>query len=73
MLKKIFLHGKNDSKMAIGYTFHVGYIYRADCTWESIDKAIVSLQIPEVLNDEVIEVLLCKKFESAKRSYRFKP
>jgi hypothetical protein len=40
---------------------------------ESIDKANVSLQIPEVLNDEVIQVLLCKKFESAKRLYRFKP
>jgi hypothetical protein len=25
---------------------------------ESIDKAIVSLQIPEVLNDEAIQVLL---------------
>jgi hypothetical protein len=25
---------------------------------ESIDKAIVSLQIPEVLNDETIQVLL---------------
>jgi hypothetical protein len=33
---------------------------------ESIDKAIVSLQIPEVLNDEAIQVLLCEKFESAK-------
>jgi hypothetical protein len=27
----------------------------------------VSLQIPEVLNDEAIQVLLCNKFESAKR------
>jgi hypothetical protein len=40
---------------------------------ERIDKAIVSLQIPEVLNDEAIQVLLCKKFEWAKRLYRFKP
>ncbi len=40
---------------------------------ESIDKAIVSLQIPEVLNDEAIQVILWKKFESAKRLYRFKP
>jgi hypothetical protein len=31
------------------------------------------LQIPEVLNDEAIQVLLCKKLESAKRLYRFKP
>jgi hypothetical protein len=29
---------------------------------ESINKAIVSLQIPEVLNDEAIQVLLWKKF-----------
>ncbi len=34
---------------------------------------IVSLQIPEVLNDGAIQVLLCKKFESAKRLSRFKP
>jgi hypothetical protein len=40
---------------------------------ESIDKAIVSLQIPEVLNDEAIQVLSCKKFELAKRLCRFKP
>ncbi len=40
---------------------------------ESIDKAIVSLQIPEVLNNEAIQVLLCKKFESTKRLYRFNP
>jgi hypothetical protein len=38
---------------------------------ESIDKAIASLQIPEVLNNEAIQVLLCKRFESAKRLYRF--
>ena len=31
-------------------------------TEESIDKAIVSLQIPEVLNDEAMQVLLWKKF-----------
>ncbi len=40
---------------------------------KSIGKAIVSPQIPEVLSDETIQVLLCKKFESAKRLYRFKP
>jgi hypothetical protein len=40
---------------------------------KSIGKAIVSLQIPEVLSDEAIQVLLCKKFESAMRLYRFKP
>jgi hypothetical protein len=40
---------------------------------ESIDKAIVLLQIPEVLNDEAIQVLSCKKFEPAKRLYHFKP
>jgi hypothetical protein len=40
---------------------------------ESIDKAIVSLQIPEVLNSEAIQVLLSKKFELAKWLYRFKP
>ncbi len=34
---------------------------------ESIGKAIVLLQIPEVLSDEVIQVLLCNKLESAKR------
>jgi hypothetical protein len=39
---------------------------------ESIGKAIVSLQIPEVLSDEAIQVILCKKFESTKRLYRFK-
>jgi hypothetical protein len=32
---------------------------------ESISKAIVLLQIPEVLSDEAT-VLLCKKFGSAK-------
>ncbi len=60
----------------------VGEILKKSVDWsntdvilagESIDKAIVSLQIPEVLNDEAIQVLLCKKFESAKRLYRFKP
>ncbi len=40
---------------------------------ESIDKATVPLKIPEVLNDETIQVLLRKKFESEKRLYRFKP
>ncbi len=33
----------------------------------------MSLQIPEVLNDEAIQVLLHKKFESKKRLYHFKP
>jgi hypothetical protein len=36
-------------------------------------KDIVSVQIPEVLSDEAIQLLLCKKFESAKRLYNFKP
>jgi hypothetical protein len=40
---------------------------------ESIDKAIVSLQIPEILNDEAIQVLLSQKFESSKQLYRYKP
>jgi hypothetical protein len=40
---------------------------------ESIGKEILSLQIPEVWNDEVIQVLLRKKFELSKRLYRFKP
>jgi hypothetical protein len=40
---------------------------------KSIGKAILSHQISEVLSDEAIQVLLCKKFESAKRLYRFKP
>jgi hypothetical protein len=57
----------------------VGAILKISVDWndtdvilpgESIDKAIVSLQIPEVLNDEAIQVLLHKKFESAKRLYR---
>jgi hypothetical protein len=47
--------------------------YQCYITWGSIDKAIVLLQIPEVLNDEAIQVLLRKKFELAKRLYRFKP
>jgi transposase-like protein len=34
---------------------------------ESIDKGLVLLQIPEVLNDEAIQVLSCKKIEPAKR------
>ncbi len=60
----------------------VGAILKKSVDWsdtdvifpgESIDKAIVSLQIPEVLNDEAIQVLLRKKFESAKRLHRFKP
>ncbi len=40
---------------------------------ESIGKVIVLLQISEVLSDEAIQVLLCKKFESEKWLYRFKP
>ncbi len=40
---------------------------------KSICKAIVLLQIPEVLNDKAIQVLLCKKLQSAKRLYCFKP
>ncbi len=60
----------------------VGAILKKSVDWsdtdvilpgESTDKAIVSLQIPEVLNDESIPVILWKKFESAKRLYRFKP
>ncbi len=48
----------------------VGTILKKSVDWsdtdvilseESIDKAIVSLQIPEVLNDEAIQVHLCKK------------
>jgi hypothetical protein len=49
----------------------VGAILKKSVDWsdtdvilseESIDKAIVSLQIPEVLNNETIQVLLWKKF-----------
>jgi hypothetical protein len=29
--QKSFLYGKKDGKMLIGYTFCVGYTYRADC------------------------------------------
>jgi hypothetical protein len=28
---KIFSYGKKDGEMLIGYTFRVGYTYRADC------------------------------------------
>ncbi len=31
--KTLFLHGKNDGEILIGYTFHVSYTYRADCTY----------------------------------------
>jgi hypothetical protein len=31
MLEKNFFLGKKDCEMVIGYTFSVGYIYRADC------------------------------------------
>ncbi len=60
----------------------VGAILKKSVDWsdtdamlpgENVDKAIVSLQIPEVLNDEAIQVILWKKFESAKRLYCFKP
>jgi hypothetical protein len=27
----VFIHGKNGGKILIGYTFRVGYTYRADC------------------------------------------
>ncbi len=49
----------------------VGAILKKSVDWsdtdvilseESIDKAIVLLQIPEVLNDETIQVLLWKTF-----------
>jgi hypothetical protein len=30
-LQKSFSHGKTDCKVLIGYTFCVGYTYRADC------------------------------------------
>ncbi len=30
-VEKNFLHRKKDREMVIGYTFRVGYIYRADC------------------------------------------
>jgi hypothetical protein len=40
---------------------------------ESIGKAIVSFQILEVLSDEAIQVLLCKKFESVEGLYCLKP
>jgi hypothetical protein len=40
---------------------------------ESIDKAIVLLQIPAVLKDEALQVFLCKKFESAKQLFHLKP
>ncbi len=36
------------------------YRYYSILPGESIDKATVSLQIPEVLNNEAIKVLLCK-------------
>jgi hypothetical protein len=29
--EKKFFNGKKDGERVIGYTFHVGYIYRADC------------------------------------------
>jgi hypothetical protein len=31
-LQKSFSHGKKDGKVLIGYTFCVGYTYRADCS-----------------------------------------
>ncbi len=47
--------------------------YQYSLLGESIGKAIVSLQIPEVLSNVTIQVLLCKKFELAKRLYCFRP
>jgi hypothetical protein len=32
-VEKKFLHRKKDREMVIGYTFRVGYIYRADCIY----------------------------------------
>jgi hypothetical protein len=60
--------GGRDSKKSVD-----GSNTDATLPGESIDNVIVSLQILEVFNDEAIQVLLCKKFESAKRLYRFKP
>jgi hypothetical protein len=31
-IKILFLHGKNCGERLTGYTFRVGYTYRADCT-----------------------------------------
>ncbi len=43
-LKKKFLHRKKDRETVIGYTFRVGYIYRADCNCShSLDS--VSLRV----------------------------
>ncbi len=30
--KILFLHGKIGGEILIGYTFHVGYTYRTDCS-----------------------------------------
>jgi hypothetical protein len=37
-LPKSFSHGKKDGKMLIGYTFCVGYTYRADCSLIYVNK-----------------------------------
>jgi hypothetical protein len=60
--------GGRDSKKSVDWSDNDAILLG-----ESIGKAIVSLQIPEVLNDEAIQVLLCKKFDSAKQLYHFKP
>jgi hypothetical protein len=38
-LKKKFLHRKKYREMVIGYTFRVGYIYRADCNYFTINTS----------------------------------
>jgi hypothetical protein len=35
--KKKFFNGKKDGETVIGYTFRVGYIYRADCIYLKLD------------------------------------
>ncbi len=49
----VILKGGRDSKKSVNWS-DTDVILPG----ESIDKAIVSLQIPEVLNDEAIQVLL---------------
>jgi hypothetical protein len=39
--RKKFLHGKKDCEMIIGYTFRVGYIYRAGCTCSDFTNLII--------------------------------
>jgi hypothetical protein len=33
----LYLHGKNGGEILIGYTFRVGYTYRADCKFINLD------------------------------------